>query len=274
MTIPPVEHVVDTAAPDDVGLYAASTLIDAPPARFYGGVRVWPTNCEPVAGAWPADPCADTGGLVKGGIRPGPGEPFEPIVVWGYDECAPDESDAAITERATANMRRGERPIVEAAFAERALADASGTITAATVVVGVSAAEAALAPMLTRGVLHAAPALAAYLDALGLIHRAGNVLRSPLGHRWAFGSGYVDADGFTPSTIIATTPVTVWRDAPTVNTALSPHEQVRLSVAERTVLPWYECAPVVVQIDGGDGGGPIAMRPGDFPGAQTFPGTE
>lgn len=273
MTIPPVEHVVDLAAPADVGLYAASTLIDTPPTRFYGGVRVWPTNCEPAAGAWPADPCADTGDLEKDGTRPGPGEPFDPIVVWGYDECAPDEPDAAITERATANMRRGERPIVEAAFAERALSDAADTITAETVVAGVSAAEAALAPMLTRGVLHADPALAAYLDTLGLIQRSGNVLRSPLGHRWSFGSGYRDADGFTPSTIIATGPVTVWRDAITASTALSPHEHVRVAVAERTVLPWYECAPVAVQINA-DGGGPVAMRPGDYPGAQTFPGTE
>ena len=271
MALPALDYTAPFAQPVDRGLYGAADLVDVAP-RMSGGVRVWPVNCEPAAGAWPADPCADTGGLSKDGERGDPLPVFDPIVVWGYDACAPDEPEAAIVERAEHSLRFGERTIVEAAFAERGLSDAVAPDTVESLVGAVSAAEAALAPLRRNGVLHAAPALAAPLEAAGQIIRSGNTLRSPMGHRWSFGAGYVDADGFDRSTILATSPVTVWRDAVTTNAALDPHTRDRVAVAERMVVAFYECAPFAVNVSGD--GMTAAMRPGDFPGANTFPGTE
>ena len=272
MALPPLDYTAPLARPSGGGLYAAATLIDRPdPSRLSGGVAIWPTNCDPAFGAWPADPCADTAGLTKSGDRSAPTDPFEPVVVWGYDECDPTETDDAVIERAEHNLVLGEQITVEAALAARLLADTAPTAVH-DVVAAVSALEAALTRRALTGVIHASPEVAAYAAHFGLIVRSGSALRTPLGHTWSFGGGYAEADGVESTTLFATGTVTVWRDAPSSRTTLDARHNRRAAVAERTIVAGYECAVGAVNVGGAEPG-PLGTYPSPetFPGATTFP---
>lgn len=261
MALPPLDYTAPIARPHGGGLYAAATLIDRPdPSRLSGGVSVWPTNCDPAFGAWPADPCADTAGLSKTGDRSSPTEPFEPVVVWGYDECDPVETDEQVLARAEHNLLMGEQITVEAALAARLLVDAPPTAVH-DVVAAVSALEAALARRALTGVIHASPEVAAYASHFGLIVRSGTSLRTPLGHTWSFGAGYAEADGVEPTVLFATGQATVWRDAPTSRATLDARINRRAAVAERTIVAGYECAVAAVTV-GGAPAGPLGTSPG------------
>lgn len=274
MALPPLDYTAPLARPPGGGLYAVANLLDRPdPARLSGGVSIWPVNCDPSFGAWPADPCASTGDLLKSGDRSAPTEPFEPVVVWGYDECGPTKAETDIVARAEHNLELGEQRTVEAALAERLRTDLTRD-SAHDLIDAVSRLEAALAARSLTGVIHASPAVAAYAQHFGLIIRPGNRPRTPMGHLWSFGAGYADGDGVSTTDLFATGDVTVWRDAPTSRATLDPRHNLRLAVAERTIVAGYECPVAAVKIDGGGDAPPLAMHPGDYPGDTTFPGTE
>lgn len=274
MALPPLDYTAPLVRPSGGGLYAAATLIDRPdPSRLSGGVRIWPVNCDPSFGAWPADPCADTGDLTKTGEREAPTDPFAALVAWGYDACDPTEPEQVLIDRAENALAYGEQTLAEAALAERLRADTTA-VDVHDVVAAVSALEGALAARRLTGVIHASPRVAAYAAHFGLIVRSGSALRTPLGHAWSFGPGYADADGVTVTDLFATGTVTVWRDAPTTRTALDPYTGERVAVSERTVVAGYECAVGAVHVTGDADPGPLGTYPGAYPGATTFPGGE
>ncbi|WP_182349314.1 hypothetical protein [Tomitella gaofuii] len=262
MAIPPLDFETPLLPPAGGGLVGAATLIDRPtPSRLAGGVHQWPTNCDVSAGVWPAIPCADTTGLEKSGDR-GTGDTFPATVVWGYDECDPGIPDETVMARADHNRQLAEPALLEAVFAERALADAGTPTVAAGFVDAVSRLEAALADTGLVGVLHATPAAAAWAQHYGLIIRNGQRLRTPLGHIWSFGPGYVLDTGV----LFATGPVTIHRDAPT--TRVSVDADGKAAVSERTLVASYECLATAVQITTGDGAQTLfpGGNPGQYPG--------
>lgn len=247
--LPPFDYLAPQVNPTYTGLYAVATLIDTTLAtRLSGGVRIHPVNCGGNAGTWPSDPCAAVPGeLRKAGTRPTPADPFSPVTVWGWDQCDPTETEADVRSRAEQAVRLSEQGMVESALSLRLATDDAPLGTAGNVVDAVGQLEQALAEAGITGVIYANARVAAAADDHGLIIRTGGALRTPLGHLWAFGAG------FEYGVMHATGIPTVWRDAFTTKSTLDPFENLRVAVAERTVVAGYECYIAGVDVaDQGD----------------------
>lgn len=239
----PVDYDAPPVNPIGVGLYSAATILDETgPSRFLSaGVEIRPRNCATGWGTWAADPCADpTPDALKSGDRPTPGEPFEPLVIWGYDECGPLEDFTAYEERALQNARLHEQGLAESHFGARLAADATSPAATADLVAAVGELETALGEAGFYGVIHASTRYAAVAAQANLIIRTSGspILRTPLGHTWAFGAGY---DTTLDTTLVATGPVTVWRDPLVVRSALDERHNIKAAIAERGLVIGYEC---------------------------------
>lgn len=244
--------VLDPAA---TGLYAATTWTEVgagEASRHLSGVEVRPVGNYGGGGQfgiWPNDSCA-TGAepdptLRKSGTRPGGVDPFESLTVWAYDECdltAPSRDE--VRSRALQIMRLEEQTAVEREFAERMKADA-GVIeqTAASLKLAVGYLEGALALTNTVAYFHIGAQWLA--QETGLFVRNGTTLRSPLGHRWVVGGGYVEG---LDNIIVATPPTFGWRDEVALRTAIDERANTFAAVAERTVLVGYEQLITAVEI--------------------------
>jgi hypothetical protein len=245
--------------PAGLGLYTAATLLDVPlpttstPAdeRIGFGLLIRPINCAAGAGTWPANPCAAApgGGVRKEGDRAETPEVFLPVEVWGYDECGPREFGPKIADRALQNLKLQEPLLVESAFATRLLADAPAPTVVPDIVAAVSALEELLGDAGFLGVIHASRRFAARAESAHLIIRSGGsggILRTPLGHTWAFGGGYADV---LEDTLVATGPVTVKREPIVQIDGLDPNTNLKFSLAERKIVDGYECHISAVTVD-------------------------
>lgn len=218
-------HVTSPSA----GVYLVSHTDDAP-------TSVDGTNLTgPNAGA-------NTLPVRKIGTRPADGFPFEPVTVWGTDDCAPNPpSVAEIETRAQQNLRLLEPIAVERELAERMLFDAAipGAIpTRSRLASGIAYLEGLLAETGTVGIIHASAEWAAIAANQQLLPYQQTVgYKSRLGHQFAFGGGYVDGLG---TTLVATSPVYGWRDNVQLRTAIDPYTNNFIAVAERSVVVGYE----------------------------------
>lgn len=89
-TLNPVEWDAPLVNPDAIGLFPATVFPAAEmiPRWLASGVRIRPHNYDTEnTGVWAAQWCDDPGTERKDGERPELPEPFEPVVVWAYDEC-------------------------------------------------------------------------------------------------------------------------------------------------------------------------------------------
>lgn len=257
MALPPSDYTAPVQQPAWSGLYAVAT-IDPDTRRAAAGVHVWPTNCGP-SGTWPSDVCAPPPtGTLKEGDRAAASAVFLPVTAWGYDECGlvatPDQS-----ARATQYLAINEHLYVESAFATRLLADAGIVAASVNLWDAVAQLEAALAADGLVGVIHASTYWTTIALGIGLISKQGTVYRTARGTLWADGGGY---DGVLGDTLVATGAVFLWRDPITVTEAISQTANMRVAVAERTVLVAYEpchvsavAVPDLIAGGGGTGGG-------------------
>lgn len=238
--LPAIEYDAPAVNPAGLGLYDAATLIDqGGPSRHFGGVRIRPRNCGTGVGTWDSDICADpTPDKLKTGSRSEAPAPFEPLTIWTYDECDPGEGATEVEARATQLMRLNESLLVESQFGQRLLADAPPAASFVDIVSAVGALEEALGETGFLGTIHASRRFAAQAQSKGLILRSGALLKTPLGHTWAFGGGYGSSLG---NTLVATGPVTIWRDALTTRSALDHRANIIAGIAERSVVVGYEC---------------------------------
>lgn len=247
MTTPvlaPLEFYPPPVNPSPYGLFPAVNWRDEPgPTRFLaaGGVRVRPTNYggETAFGAWDAPWCEDPGSTdtqLKDGERPLLPEPFTPFTLWAFDSCDPSPgSRAEVLERVQQNFRLLEPIAAEQMFAAVLLAGATVSVSRDTVREALAYLEGQLAKTNTVGQIHASP-VAASLD-FGLVLPSGGALRTPLGHQWVFGGGYVDTLG---DLLVATSPVFGWRDAVQVRPVLDYMQNTYAAIAERSVVLGYE----------------------------------
>ncbi|MGV0633057.1 hypothetical protein ABQE69_05415 [Mycolicibacillus trivialis] len=255
----PVSFEAPLVNPSPGGLYAATSWTETPPdepSRFItSGVQIRPHNYGggSAFGIWTADWCAQPDDLteddLKAGTRPTGLEAFDPVTVWAYDECdmtAP--SQAEVQTRVQQNLRLLESVAVEREFSARLKADAGAATSVVDVTAAVAALEAEFAVTNTVGFIHANPALASAAAAANLIIRTGSALRTPLGHLWVFGGGYVDGLG---QTLVATSPTFGWRDQPTVRPAFETKHNTYAAIAERSVVVGYEAAVSAVKIGSG-----------------------
>lgn len=248
--LPAVEFDAPAVNPAGLGLYEAATVINTVrPSRILGGVNVRPYNCSNSFGTWPTDPCIDPPGSKKEGDRTAPGDTFEPIQAWAYDECDPVETDEQSQSRSAQTLRLHEPLLVESAFATRLLTDAAavpgGIGTATDLADAIGQLEEALGEEGYLGAIHAARRWAAPATQYRWTDQNAAVLRTPLRHSWVFGGGYASVLG---DTLVATGPVFVWRDELTSLSVLDERINRRASVSERTVTVGYECIVAAVTI--------------------------
>lgn len=236
--------------PAPTGLYAATAWNDeGEPYRWLqAGVQVRPHNYggEAAFGVWDATWCVPPNDT-KYGVRPNMAPaPFDAIVVWAYDDCDPTkESQAEVVTRVQQNMRLNEQTAVETEFAARALLDVGALTTVASITAAVSKLEAAMAKTNTVGQIHASAEWAAYAAQAQLITRSGSALKTPMGHTWVFGGGYVDILG---SKLVATSPTVGWRGEVSTKSAIRQEWNRFAAIAERSVVVGYEKAVGGVQI--------------------------
>lgn len=259
MTAPVLAPYVFEAPPVNPapnGLFAATDWQPEGDQRWLNGVEVRGTSFggENAFGVWPNDNCAygsvPAPGQKKEGDRPAILDPFDPIVVWAYDECDPTEpSRAEVRARAANILRLEEQTAIEREIGNRLLEDATalwaanGYNTAPNLKEAVAFIEGEVAEAGVLGYLHIAADLPA-LEA-GLFIGSGTQKKSPSGHTWIIGGGYVEG---LQNTIVATSQPFGWRDAPTVREALDAKSNTFAAVAERTVVIGYEAIIAAVTI--------------------------
>ena len=259
MTTPilaPVEFEPPLVNPAAPGLFAATAWqTDDVPRWLDGGkqFRVWNYSGD-AFGVWTAPWCVAEDDLepedVKAGDRPDVPDPFLAMTVWAFDQCDLTEpSQAEVRAHASQNLRLREQAAVEAEFAARMLADAGAPDTAADIVGALGHLEGLLAVTNTVGFIHASAEWAASAAQAQLIVRTGTGLKTPLGHTWVFGGGYVGAGGLT-DTLVATSPTFGWRTEPEVRDAFKLEWNRFAAVAERSLVVGYEALVGAVDITG------------------------
>lgn len=237
----PVIYEPALANPAPYGLYGTATVLETPdPNRFgFDGLLVRSLNCGP-SGVWPYGYCEDPGEATKGGER-ADDLSFAGLVVWAADDCGllADHDEQLV--RARQIMRLHEHVRVEEHLAG-VLAAAAVPTPAADLTAALGVLEEAIGGYGFTGVVHAPAHLAAPAAAAQLIVREGPRLLTPLGHRWAFGTGY-DGD-----TLYGTGPVVIHRGPVVESTGPAHRTNERLVVVEREVLVSWECFTVAVAI--------------------------
>lgn len=245
----PTHFEVPAVNPAPHGLYPATFWTEEAdgPTRWLGsGVEVRGANYggADAAGVWDADWCAPPAidGPRKQGQRPPILDPFDPVTVWGYDECDLTEpSRAEVRARAAQIMRLQEQSMVEREFAERLLTDAAdtaaGIVSAVDLTLALGHLEAAFAETNTVGFVHAGAQWAAVAAEARLVSRTGTGWTTPMGHRWVFGGGYVAGLG---DTLVATSQTFGWRNTVAVREAIDERHNTFAAIAERSVVVGYE----------------------------------
>ena len=248
--------------PNPVGVYQHVDWVQSgDPTRFLlgQGVVFRPHNYggEDAFGVWdapwctnPSDRSSDEDLALKTGVRPDPlGYPFEAQTVYGFDQnqCG-DLTAASIDEvrtRALHNLNLLEQNAAEHVLAERMALDVVAPLPAWDINDAVGLLENELAKTGTMGFIHAAPRWASAEFGLVLGNFPGP-FRTPLGHTWVFGGGYVDTLG---DVLIATSQVFGWRGTVRISEAIQHESNEFIAVAERSVLLGYEKLVAAVQLD-------------------------
>jgi hypothetical protein len=254
--LPAVEFYPPLVNPSPNGLFPIVNWTDegdAPPRYLGEGVRVRTINYggENSTGVWDAEWCQqpDDPNAKKTGERPDFLDPFDPLTVWAYDQCdltAPSRDD--VRANAQQWLRLMEQTDVEHALALRMLFDAGSPLdTATTLVDAVGQLEALLGVTNTLGVIHASAAFAAVAAQSMLIVRSGSVLKTPLGHTWAFGGGYTDGLG---TAVVATSQLFGWRNSVDVHETMKTEYNQFVAVAERSFVVGYESLVGAVNVTG------------------------
>jgi hypothetical protein len=253
MTAPVLAPIRFEAAPVNPapnGLYAATQwteIGEGQPSRHLNGVEVKGPNYggDNAFGVWEGHYCsAPVPGQIKEGERPGILPPFDPIVVWSYDECdltAP--SRAEVEQRAAQIFRLQEQTAVEREVGNRLLLDVGAPAVRPTLKEAVAYLEGELAKTNTLGFIHAGAHLVA-LEA-GLFIASGTARKSPAGHTWVIGGGYVEGLG---DTLVATSQPFGWRDQMALRTAMDERHNIFAAIAERSVLIGYEAVIAAVTV--------------------------
>lgn len=254
----PVRFQPPRTTPTSRGLFAATTWTESEPGdpvRWLAeGVEFDLLNYggNDAFGVWGADWCAApddlTGDDVKEGTRADGLDPFPAMTVWAFDACdltAP--SRAEVRDRAARVLALREQTAVERQLAGRLTTDAGTPVAADDIVAAVGALDNVLTDSGTVGVIHAPATLAASAAARSLLIRDGGVLRTPLGNRWVFGSGYV---GELDDTLVATSPTYGWRNPAAVRDVVKVEWNLAVAIAERSFVVGYEAALGAATITG------------------------
>ncbi len=263
-TLAPVRFWPPLLNPSAPGLYAATNWTelspDAPVRWLESGVQVRPVGNfdRNASGLWDVPWCDSPGSDefgIKYGTRPDPNTvPFAPMTLWAYDSCDPtqvgrDESRARVQQI----LRMNEPIAVETEFAARLLADAtalhSPIATAADLVEAIGYLEGKLAATNSVGVVHSSAQWTARAAKDMILVSSGTAKKTPAGHAWCLGGGYVAGLG---DTLVATSPLFGWRSTVVLREVPLTDGQLNTFsvIAERSVVVGYEALIAAVTITG------------------------
>lgn len=251
--IPPLEFEATPVPSSGYGLYAAATIIDTGEvARHLGGVTLRPYNCDTGTSTYGVEMCDEDEPVIKAAGERGEPLDFAPMVVYAASECAPDQTEAEVMDRARHTRTLHEPLLVESAFATRLLTDAGAPTVVPDLATAIGMLEEFLGEQGYQGYIHAARRWAAPASQYRWTNQTGPVLRTPLDHGWVFGGGYADTLG---DTLIATGPLYIWRSAPfeqvetTGSHSVPAYNNSVYALSERIITVGYECAVMAVTID-------------------------
>ena len=244
----PVEFDPPLVNPAPGGLYTATRFVSdnttEVPRWLASGVlirsRIGNYGGNESVGIWEAEWCDTSPDQRKEGERPGLLDPFDPMTIWAYaDSCDLTDAERSVVEaRALQNLRLIEPTLVEREFAARLLTDAGTPVAAPDLVRAIGHLEGLFTRSNTLGLIHANPELLAELANLQLVVRDGSGFpKSPAGHQYVLGGGYIEGLG---RTLVGTSATFGWRDLPVAREAVEPREGEYAVVAERSVVVGYE----------------------------------
>ena len=225
----------------------------AEPVRYLAtGVDVEQVNTglDEQFGVWGESWCADPDSIESDKIKDRLDREysrFDPITIYGYDanQCG-DMTEAARSEvaaRAQNALVLNEQRAAETMFAARLMTDVgTPSVYRGNVLQAVGYLEGELAKKGITGFIHLGAQFAAQA-ANEQINIGG---RSPMGHTYVFGGGYVDALGYN---LVATTQPIGWRGPVAVRDAYKYELNQYVAVAERSLLVAYEAVLASVNID-------------------------
>lgn len=233
---------------------------DATPRWFDGGVQFWPVGnfgFMQSGNSWTSPWCSIEPGSgdqeVKAvGAEPELIDPFQAFTLYSSQACDPSPQTRTETENRLLQMLRiGESVGLETMLADRMVFEATTehiAVSRDTVREAVAYLEGQLAKTNMLGQIHASPQAAAL--EWGIVLQQGAILRTPLGHQWVFGGGYVDTLG---DLLVATSPIFGWRTPMTVRSVVDYMHNQHLVVAERSYVLGAEAliGAVYVQDIGG-----------------------
>lgn len=250
----PIRHTPAVIGPDR-GLYeTVEWLADGsePFRALATGVDVEQVNTglDEQFGVWGENWCANPDALESDKIKDRLNREyanFTSLPVYGYDanQCGDmtEEARREVRQRALNSLTLNEQRAVETSTAIRMLAGVPEPPNyRANFFDAVSFLEGELAKKGITGYIH--------LGAQWAAHAARYMLndngRSPMGHTWVFGGGYVETLGWN---LIATTRPIGWRSSVSLREAYKYELNQYVAVAERTVLVAYEAVLASVNID-------------------------
>lgn len=250
-TLNPVQFWAPFTNPSPLGLYAATAwqTENTDPARFLAGVHILPENFDGAnaSGVWGADWCAQPDDLTPDDIKKGERwaglDPFDPVTMWGYDECdLTKESRDEVKKRAAQTLRVMEQPMFEREFTGRLSADRTAEggdfDAAAPFLHSLGVLEALIALGGQQGVIHTSIINMPLAAANQCLVKTGSGFTTPAGTRWVFGAGYMV--GMGTSVMMATSPLYGWRTDVAVRETIKAEYNRYAVVAERSVLVGYE----------------------------------
>lgn len=164
-------------------------------------------------------------------------EPFTAMTVYGFDHnyCGDlnVECRAEVVERARHALDLNIDQSVETTLSARLITDAGAAPTKTGILATVSYLEGELAKKGLMGFFHVGAQWAAYATEQRL--NIGG--RTPLGHRWVYGGGYVAGLG---AKIIVTTQPYGWRGPVSERSTIQHDHNQFIAIAEQTVVVGYE----------------------------------
>lgn len=253
----PVRFDAPLVNPSAGGLFAVTQWTESEdPLRWLPSgieVRPWNYGVEDSFGVWAADWDAVHSDLdpevdvKKAGDRPDPLPSFAAVTTWAADSTdllAPSRDEARTR---AAQVHRLREPIaVETEFAARLLDDADAPVEVASLVDAVAALDDLIAVTNTLAFIHARPGWQALAARANLLVRTGMALKTPSGHTWVFGGGYVAGLG---DTLVATSQPFGWRGQVAVRTAEDLPLNRFHAIAERSLVIGYEALIAAVEIE-------------------------
>lgn len=246
---PHAESDGPVARPAGYGLLAAANVLPTPPYGDMFGVDWEPPPCG-AARYW-VNPCSDETVPASKTFEDRPARIMtEPFVIYWGEECGSVGGFTDTDARVRAGLSQGESRAVEARlWSGELLTDSEDLGTGRGIIDALGHLEEELAGRTSSlGIIHAPVRIAPHAANANLIVYDGPVMRTPLGHAWAFGGGYDPLLGSPPTdgaVMVATGPMTLWRGPViTQGPVLDRSKNRYVAVAERIYSAGWDCASV------------------------------